>query len=373
MGINFFSFNPKRTSRDIETELRKMRARALKEGGVDLDSLPQPLKDVDDKRVVKVYVEGYDDVAFWRGIFDNFSNPYLRFDISVPPQKDLPKGKKVLLSMASMASEDLLLCMDSDFDFLLGDETVESRLINSCPFIFHTYAYATENYLCYSKSLHDVCVKATKNDTRIFDFKVFMAEYSQTIFPAFLWYAYSASKQRPTVFALSDFRSAVRIGYVEMKDNGRDTLKWLSRHVESRVRSLENQYPEYAAALPEFEKKLRDKGVTEKNVYLYMQGHTLFDNVVLPVLGDVCEKLRQMSLARIIASSKEGLALENELRNYNNSLRPVREVLLDNENYRQCHLYKQLKEDIQTYINRTIACMVEKDPIGSAFLRRGSW
>ena len=40
--------------------------------------------------------------------------------------------------------------------------------------MFHTYAYATENYLCYAPSLHNVCVRATKNDTRIFDFERFM-------------------------------------------------------------------------------------------------------------------------------------------------------------------------------------------------------
>ena len=56
-------------------------------------------------RVVKVFVEGYEDVAFWRGVFDCFSNPYLYFEISVPTRKDLPKGKKVLMSMIPESSE----------------------------------------------------------------------------------------------------------------------------------------------------------------------------------------------------------------------------------------------------------------------------
>ncbi|MFR4237417.1 MAG: hypothetical protein ACLT1W_15170 [Alistipes onderdonkii] len=47
----------------------------------------------------EVYVEGYEDVAFWRGIFDHFQNPYMRFEISVPNRADLPKGKKVLMGM----------------------------------------------------------------------------------------------------------------------------------------------------------------------------------------------------------------------------------------------------------------------------------
>ena len=61
--------------------------------------LPEILPPEDDRHLVHVYVEGYEDVAFWRGIFDHFHNPYLRFEISVPNRDDLPKGKKVLMSM----------------------------------------------------------------------------------------------------------------------------------------------------------------------------------------------------------------------------------------------------------------------------------
>ncbi len=35
-----------------------------------LDELPRPLPANPDQRLVRVYVEGYEDVAFWRGIFE---------------------------------------------------------------------------------------------------------------------------------------------------------------------------------------------------------------------------------------------------------------------------------------------------------------
>ena len=59
----------------------------------------------------------------------------------------------------------MLLCVDSDFDFLFNGATEQSRLIRDSRYMFHTYTYATENYLCYAPSLHNVCVKATKIDT----------------------------------------------------------------------------------------------------------------------------------------------------------------------------------------------------------------
>ena len=340
-----------------QQRIEKMRTRALASGKVDLATLPEPLRVEDNKTLVRVFVEGYEDVAFWRCIFDNFTNPYLRFEISVPTREDLPKGKKVLINNADKANQTLLLCMDSDFDYLLSDDDEQSRLIIDHPYMFHTYAYATENYLCYAPSLHNVCVKATKNDTRIFSFETFLADYSRTIYPLFLWYVYSASRHTENVFPLADFKSSVRLNYLDIPDNGRNTIEWLARQVARREQALEYQYPDIAKEIPRFGEYLRTKGVEPELTYLFMHGHTLMDNVVMIVLHDVCEKLRQMSLAKIVASSKEGIALNNEMSNYKNCLRSIRDVLLDNDNYTSCPLYKRLKADIQRYIDSTIATL----------------
>ena len=319
--------------------------------------LPLPLPDTSDKHLVRVYVEGYEDVAFWRSIFDHFRNPYLRFEISVPDRGDLPKGKKILLSLLPRSSEELLLCVDSDFDHLFDRATEQSRLVNGSPFLFHTYASATENYLCYAPSLHNVCVKATKNDTRIFDFVAFMRDYSVTIYPLFVWYAYSAQSATEHIFTLADFKSSVRLGYLDIADNGARTLEWLARNVEKREKLLRQRNPKMLEPMQLFEQQLCARGLTPETTYLFMHGHTLMDNVVMVLLNSVCEKLRQLSIAKINSSKKQGVALRNELSNYTNSLRSIRDVLLDNENYTRCPLYKRLQRDIQRYIARTIVAM----------------
>ncbi len=317
--------------------------------------LPKPLDD--GRRVVKVFVEGYEDVAFWRGIFDHFDNPFLRFEISVPNREDLPKGKKVLMSMIPQSGEEMLLCVDSDFDYLFGDRTEQSAIINSAEYMFHTYTYATENYLCYAPSLHNVCVKATKNDSHIFDFVEFMAEYSRIIYPMFLWYSYSAQQACQSALPLVDFKNAVRLGYLEVENNGADTLAWLERNIARRLKRLELDHPQIARGLDEFAERLQEKGVTPENTYLFMHGHTLMDNVVMIMLNSVCDKLRTMSINKINSSNKTGLPLKNEMSNYVNSIRSIRDVLLDNENYTSCPLYALLQEDIQDYLTRTITRM----------------
>ena len=57
-------------------------------------SAPLPAPVDDGRKLVRVFVEGYEDVAFWRGIFDHFRNPYLRFEISVPIAKIFPRAKR---------------------------------------------------------------------------------------------------------------------------------------------------------------------------------------------------------------------------------------------------------------------------------------
>ncbi len=301
-------------------------------------------------RTVQVYVEGYEDVAFWRCILDDYETDTLRFEISVPPRADLAKGKKVILGMVPESSPDLLLCIDSDFDYLFDGATEQSRLIRESPYVFHTYAYATENYLCYPPSLHTVCVKATKNDAEIFDFERFMSEYSQAIYPLFLWYAFSALRHSELTFTLIDFKSSVKLNYLDLENNGENTLEWLRRQVDKRLSHLSGANESWIREISAFAATLQDKGVRPDNVYLFMQGHTLMDNVVIVLLHAVCERLKQMTNEKISASSQRGVVLRNELSNYNNTIRNVREILLDNENYKDCFLYRKLQQDFEQYL-----------------------
>lgn len=303
-------------------------------------------------QTVRVFVEGYNDVAFWRGVLDTYENEQLKFEISVPVREDLAKGKKVVMNFLPQSGKNLILCVDSDFDYLFGDYNDQSRLVNHSSYLFQSYTYATENYLCYPPSLHALCVKATKNDAKIFDFEEFMAGYSRIIYPLFIWYAFSARKSSQKSFTLNDFKNTVRINYLDIKENGKTTLEWLQRQVDKRLKILKNRLRngEWTQEMTDFERQIRKRGVEEHNVYLFMQGHTLKDNVVLIILQAVCDKLREMSNTMIAASTREGVSLKNELSNYNNALRNIKEILEDNEGYKRCFLYQYLAGDIYKYV-----------------------
>ena len=296
--------------------------------------------------IVLVYVEGYDDVSFWRGLLSEFENEKRHFEISPPARADLAKGKKVVLNFAAKAGEHFLLCVDSDFDYLFGDLNDQSRQVNRNPYIIQTYTYSIENFLCYPSSLHAVATRAVKNDSSIFDFEEFMTEYSRIVYPLFLWYAYAAKINRPSVFPLADFRNAVKLNYINIENNGESTLDWLQRHIEKKRRQLSSKHPAWIEKIGLLAKEFWKKGVVEEETHLYMQGHVLMDNVVKVILENVCEELRKLAVSKIMTSSREGISLHNELSYYNNSLKNSGSVLEDNTLYRNCPLYLKLRDDL---------------------------
>ncbi len=182
--------------------------------------------------------------------------------------------------------------------------------MNGTQHMFHTYAYATENFLCWAPSLHNVCVKATKNDARIFDFVEFMDRYSETIYPLFLWYAFSAYSATEAAFPLAEFSCRGAPGLPRHTQQRRRNHRLArAQHGQART-AAPPPLPHMIEPMKEFEQQLfLRRGVTPRTTYLYMHGHTLMDCVVLVALNAVCEKLRQMAVARINASRKEGVAL----------------------------------------------------------------
>jgi hypothetical protein len=316
----------------------------------DEEMLPARLPLAEGERLARVYVEGYDDVAFWRGIFNDFETERLTFEVAVPPRSDLAKGKKVVLDMIENSSPELLLCVDSDFDYLFDGHTSQSQKMLSSPYVFHTYTYATENYLCFAPALHTVCTKATKNDARIFDFERFLEEYSRIIYPVFLWYAYSARLGSEHLFTLMEFKNTVRLNYLDLTDNGIQTLAWVRRNVERRLHTLEVNYDEWRGAVADFGREMQNLDVFPENTYLFMHGHTLMDNVVMPMLGAVCENLKQLATYNIAHSTQRGVALSNEVSNYRNAILNVRDTLIYNEEYKGSFLYRRLHADIRSML-----------------------
>lgn len=300
------------------------------------------------RRRIVAYVEAYDDIFFWRMVLGRFESDALCFEVMLPSRRSLSRGKKSVLMnlLCKNAGEDMIACVDADYDYLLQGRTKQSEEVCSNPYVLHTYVYAIENYQCYAPSLHEVCVSATLNDKPLFDFEAYLARFSQIIHPFFVWNIMLCRRGGEGKISVTDFNKAISMGTFGL-GKAQMMLDHLQHRMEQKVRELRRAHPgmrdEYAAT----DRDLRRLGVTPETVYLYIQGHHLFDNVVVPMLQKVCERLmreRQEEINRYAVHNTQRL---NELSCYQHSTADIIPTLRRNTGFLQSPPCQRLLGDVE--------------------------
>ena len=304
------------------------------------------------RRRIVAYVEAYDDIYFWRTVLSPFENDYRYFEVMLPSKVNLTRGKKSVL-MNFLEGEplgrDMIACVDADYDYLKQGCTEQSKRILESPYVFHTYVYAIENYQCYAPSLHDVCVSVTLNDHRIFDFREFFREFSEALFPLFVWSIMLYRNGNYPRFCISDFNRIADPGGFSVHQPA-TSLQNVRRKVNTKVRDLQRQYPNAKDEYLAVKEDIRRLGVTPQTTYLYIQGHHLFDTVVAPILSKVCNLLRQERQNEIHRASAHRTQKRNEMSCYENSLQDVKTMLKKNNGYTQSEPFLRLQADIRRYL-----------------------
>ena len=306
------------------------------------------------RRRIVVYVESYDDVFFWRSVLGRYEDDKLIFDIMLPSRNQhLDRGKKAAISnMLKGVGRDMIACVDADYDYILQGSTEMSKQMLENPYIFHTYAYAIENFQCYAKGLHETCVMVTLNDHRIFNFERFLQSYSQTIWPLFVWHVVFLQRRKMTMhFDMCEFNKVVVLPSVRIQ-NPQWAIEYLSKKVRAKMFQLERRFPKLKDALPETERMLRDLGINDNNTYLYIQGHHLFDLVVSPVVQTVCDILRNEQENDIRDRAVHSEQARTEIACYENSLGKVKMMMKKNTYYQFSPEFQKILADVERYLEK---------------------
>jgi len=330
------------------------------------------------KQEVKVYVEDDDDVSFWKHIFERFS-----IKTRITAQVDdtgLKRGKKNILRFAVQAHEYFILCVDSDYDYLLDGATETSKTIKENLFIFQTYTYSIENYKCFADSLHQVVVEATLNDNPIFDYKAFFEKYSELTYELFLYSFFYDRKNQQEVelhqkeykikaqsldeeslkkwqndnqpeqtFPIKDFCKCIKIlNHIDMSDDGKQELAVLTQKVDEKLASL----PQIDQNILEnLKKELSELGLSPKNTYLFIQGHTMYDNVVLMFLIPIYQRLKKEKFEEFKHNARTEEEKENKINDYKKAITAdIESILRNHTNYQDCFLMSKIESDIKDYI-----------------------
>ncbi len=296
---------------------------------------------------IVAYVESYDDISFWRTVFNEFENEKYRFEVMLPARTNLTKGKKqAMMNMLGNAyGRNMIACVDSDYDYLLQGATSTSRKMLGNKYILHTYAYAIENYKCYADSLKQVCVQSTLNDSNIIDFNQFFKLYSEICYPLFVWSILLYRKQDNRTLSILKFCEIVRLSSFRI-ENPAYSLKQLSSRVNHNIGLLEKHHPELLGEYGRLKEEFAELGIKPEETYLYIQGHHIMNGVTLRMLTPICRHLRNKREEEIQRLAYHRQQYNNELSSYRHSQCDVAIMLSKNTNYKEASPYKKLKEDI---------------------------
>jgi hypothetical protein len=291
--------------------------------------------------VIEVYVENEDDIPFWKDIFERCE---LQTKIHPASKTSLDRGKTEVLKQINDVGKMKILCVDSDYDYLLQGYTDVSKIVNDNPYVFQTYTYSIENFKCYAESLHGVVVKATLQDEQLFDYVGFLKSYSSIIYDLFI-YSLHHEKEQSKSFTMADFSNTIKL--LEQVDvSSSKQLKKLKESVEKKIATLDQISDKQ---ISQFKEALQSLGVTPENTYLFIKGHTLYENVVCMFLKPIERYLRSKQFKQISELKKDDEEATDRRNQYKKSLIDIEFVLRHNTNYYDCFLMKKILSDIENY------------------------
>ena len=321
------------------------------------------------RKKIVAYVESYDDILFWRSVLSRFENDERYFEVMLPSHKVLERGKKSVLmnliikeqkemnkeealeqegtsdDLYSRLGPSMIACVDADYDYLIRGATETSYKIWNSPYVLHTYAYSIENLQCYAPSLHNVVVMVTLNDNRIFDFEEWMRQFSEAIFPLFVWSIWHYRRSIYGKFTIKDFNRVIDLGGFSLQDP-ESCIQNVRNKCYKKVGWLQRENPDAKESYLALKKELIEElGVTPQNTYLYIQGHHLFDKVVVPIMQKVCSQLVRQREQEIRRQSRHSTQMRNELSCYSHSTQDIAQMLKKNMGYVMCEAFRRIQDD----------------------------
>jgi hypothetical protein len=299
-------------------------------------------------------VEGHEDISFWRNILSTYEKAIsIKFKVECYSNNSLATGKRNLEKMFDQTGQYLVIGLDSDYDYLFPDHSDISQEIKNNPYIFQTYSYSMENLKCYAESLHDVCVQATLVDKAKIDFVELLKLYSNIIYDLFIWNLYFYYVNKEGNFTTSSFCDIIKIIETpDINEHGVEALKNLESHVQDKLQELQKDFPEDYIKRNDVAHQLKSRGLDRDNSYLFIHGHTLYDNVILMFMKPICRILKDERMEEIKRLSKSDQELKNQLGQYKNVVAKadIATTLAKNYEFKNCFLFKKIKDDIINYI-----------------------
>lgn len=219
-----------------------------------------------------VHLEGESDKYFWERVLKKYfpEGKFFFLSYSKNASQNRISGVEHCLKYRKYLSRRFFICIDSDYRYLLG-----AKHLDASGFVLQTYTYAIENHYCYSRILSRVCSEATGEECDLFDFRKFYTDYSNIIYPLFIWHLYLLRNTLPGMSKLKFNALLGNFPRIDLRDNGELMLRSLRERVKAKLLKLERMYP--GIDIRRFYKDYKPYGLTKDTAYLFVRGHNIYD------------------------------------------------------------------------------------------------
>lgn len=311
---------------------------------------------------ITAYVEGFEDDIFWRDIFAKYA-PSLKINFYPHSREnELKSGVQEVLKEKNKTGKNLILCIDSDFRYLLQDNSISEN-----PYIFQTYTYSIENHKCAPRNLNRIVKTATLVDGN-FDFITFLKQYSQTVYPLFLYLIYFEKKKSEKIqneewitgeeCVITEKKLKEIIGIpsheVTVDNHAQTTIEALEKRVTAFINEIKVKHD--TIDLTEIENDLRNHfEIESSDVFWYINGHLIYDNVVLLMLNKLILSYKKQQKQKYDSMPTTKM-VQTKYREYQNYLKNIKWETLLMTNHLQClafenncPLMEKIKADVITF------------------------
>ena len=193
-------------------------------------------------------------------------------------------------------------------------------------------------------------VAVVLNDHSIFDFNEFMTRYSEIIYPLFVWNIWYYRSDHYAEFTITDFDNIIELGDVRI-DNPEYAFDKLYKKVSRAVDGFKKKNPNARESYLAIKDDLNRLGVEPSNTYLYIQGHHLFDHVVVPIMDKVCGRLYREREQEIGEQSVHSMQYQTEISSYKNSVGDITAMLKKNMGYAMSPQFKNIMNDVAEFLD----------------------
>ncbi|MEQ2025786.1 DUF4435 domain-containing protein [Xenorhabdus szentirmaii] len=246
-----------------------------------------------------LWVENPSDRLFWELVVSRslperyIVRPYSKSEIS---------GKRILEKEYSNLHSNLIVGIDSDFDFVCPERHENAKEMNINPFVLHTFCYSRESFACSKESLSDILNKCYYQENTPSEFHQALWDYSSIIYDALCVFGYLHNLDW-NKYKESDFKSAIKLSDGGcLLDEKLCVNKIELDNVKKRVVDYVEKLSSHIVDNDEFDNfkiNLRMKGIEPEIAYMFINGHFLYDALVKVMINKILSSNKKADIEKV--------------------------------------------------------------------------